>query len=174
MNRNKDISSDQEVKKWIEKLGLEPHPEGGYFRETYSSPGITFSKPDQNRHGNERPLTTSIYFLLQAGQVSKLHSLRSDEIWCFHYGESLRLIMIHPDGRLEKKVLGNNIQNDEQLQIVVPAGMIFGAELITQSGFAVVGCVVSPGFHFDDFELFDKEYLLKQFPQHKDYIIRLT
>ena len=149
---------------FIEHLDLQPHVEGGYYRASYLS-NDTFDE--------KRALWTSIYFLLKTGEVSHFHRLTADEMWYFHAGESLTIYIIAPDGQLKTAQLGLNIEVGEQPQILVPKGHIFGSAM-NQNGFSLVGCMVSPGFTFDDFELFDKKTLLNQYPQHEEVILRLS
>lgn len=142
---------------WIETLGLRPHPEGGYFRETYRS-----------------PFSTAIYFLLPGDQVSAVHRIRSDELWHFHAGSALTLSVIHSSGRLEEIALGPRADRGERLQAAVPAGCWFGASVDDRASYALVGCTVAPPFEFRDFELGDRARLLAEYPQHRDLIERLT
>ncbi len=160
------------AEQWIQELKLKPHPEGGFYNETYRST----IKVEQNSlpHGynGSRRFSTSIYYMLRSGDISRFHRLRSDEIWYYHYGSSLRIVMIDPEGKSHKRILGPRIDRAEHLQILIPAGTIFGAELTEENSYSLFGCVVSPGFEFDDFELFNKEDLLQAYPRHADLINR--
>ncbi len=160
---------------FINKLNLKKHPEGGFYHELYSS-SESISDDELSKHSfsGQRKLITSIYFLLEKNDVSHFHSLKSDELWFYHYGSSLTLFLIFPNGKLEKRKLGFNIENGELPQVLVPAGCIYGAVLNDTNWFSLVGCVVSPGFDFQDFTLYKREDLLKKYPQHKDIIIKLT
>lgn len=142
---------------WIEKLGLAPHPEGGYFRETYRS-----------------AFSTAIYFLLPGDRVSALHRIKSDELWHFHAGSGLVLSIIHPSARLEQVALGPHVDDGETLQAVVPAGAWFGAAVNDRASYALVGCTVAPPFEFADFELGERARLLVLYPQHRAVIECLT
>lgn len=142
---------------WIHTLGLAPHPEGGYFRETYRS-----------------AFSTAIYFLLPGGQVSALHRIESDKLWHFHAGSGLTLSVIHPSGQLEQVALGPQPEGGARLQAVVPAGCWFGASVADRASYALVGCTVAPPFEFAEFELGDRARLLADYPQHRDLIERLT
>jgi hypothetical protein len=156
----------------IRQLGLQPHPEGGYFRETYrASESIAAGSLDR-RYGGARAASTAIYYLLEAGQRSALHRLKSDEIFHFYAGEPLRIIEIAPDGRLTETVLGADLAAGAMPQHVIPAGAWFGA--LPVGRFALVGCTVAPGFDFADFELAETAALLAAFPQHEAWIRRLT
>lgn len=164
------ISAEQ----WIRELKLKPHPEGGFYSETYRS-GLSVGKKDLPvGFAGSRRLTTSIYYLLRSGEISKLHRLRADEIWYYHYGSSLKLILIDQEGRKQSKILGPRIEKAESLQILIPAGTIFGAEILEDNSYSLFGCVVSPGFEFDDFEMFSREDLLQAYPKLSDLIERMT
>lgn len=152
------------AEEWIATLGLQVHPEGGFYKETYRS---------QETVGN-RNLATSIYFLLRHFEVSHFHRIKSDEIWYHHYGNTFHIHLLHKTGAYEIVKLGNHPNEGEVLQYIVPAGTIFGSSVAGESGFGIVGCMVAPGFDFEDFKLFSKEELLSQFPQHKEIINRLT
>jgi predicted cupin superfamily sugar epimerase len=134
---------------YIQLLQMQPHPEGGYFAETYRN------QREEQFEGFEgkRSLGTSIYFLLKAGQRSALHRIKSDEIWYHHDGGSLDIIEIDEEGKEVITRLGKNIQEGETLQHIVKAGRWFGARLNEGEEFCLVGCQVSPGFDFRDFEL---------------------
>lgn len=149
---------------YIKNLEMEKHIEGGYFKESFLS-------VDEVR--SDKKLWSSIYFLLKTGEVSNFHRLKSDELWYYHDGEALTIYMISPEGELITSQLGNNIENGERPQVLVPKGYIFGSAM-NNDGYALVGCMVSPAFEYSDFELFDREYLLNLYPEHKDIIIKLT
>lgn len=154
---------------WIEHLGLLPHPEGGYYKEMLKSEETL--RLDDKRI---RPAYTSIYFLLTSESPSHFHRLMSDEIWYYHDGEPLTVHMIHRDGTYDKITLGRNPERNEHLQAVVPSGTVFGSTVEQEGGFTLVSCMVSPGFDFQDFELFTQKDLLADFPQHKQIIQRLA
>lgn len=158
----------ESAKYYIEKLGLIPHVEGGYFKESF------LSTESINQNSNEdRCLWSSIYFLLETGEVSNFHRLTSDEMWYYHAGSSLTIYMISPNGELITKNLGLNINKGESPQVLVPKNYIFGSAM-NNEGFSLVGCMVSPGFDFKDFKLFERNDLLEKYPEHEDIIIKLT
>ncbi len=137
------------AQEYVSKLEMLPHPEGGFYKECFrSKQSIQF--PDFE---GERSVSTSIYFLLEKGQTSALHRIKSDEIWYFHDGQTLEIIELDEQGNEKITLLGKNLMNGEVLQHVVPAGIWFGARLAPNSEFCLVGCQVSPGFDFRDFEL---------------------
>ncbi len=149
---------------FITALKMEAHVEGGYCCELFKS----------SEQSGERPLSSSIYYLLKARQVSKFHRLKSDELWFYHYGTSLLIHQIDDAGNLSTERLGLAVDRGEQPQRLVPRNHIFGAELAGQDGFCLVSCVVSPGFDYRDFELFSGAELLRLFPQHAAVIRRLN
>ncbi len=140
---------------WIKTLNLQPHPEGGWFKETYRALGAI----------NGRNFSTAIYFLLEAGQRSVFHRIKSDEIWHFYAGKPLDIHILGQDTI--------RLGPDAPLA-VVPANRWFGARLSPAYGYALVGCTVSPGFDFADFEIARRGELLSQFPEHRDIILALT
>lgn len=146
----------------INKLGLIPHVEGGYFKETYASE----FKVDGNA------IATSIYFLMEKDNFSALHRLTSDEMWFFHGGSSLTISMIDPEGAYHEVKLGMDFSLQHQPFFTVPKGWIFGSYV--EEGYALVSCVVAPGFTYDDFELFERSDLNQMYPEHKAVIERLT
>lgn len=155
---------------YIEKLNMNSHPEGGYYKEVYASP-LSYTSPSGNR-----PLATSIYFLLENEDVSHFHELKSDELWYFHGGAPLDVYILNKNGELTIKTLGLNLEQGETPQLLVPAGAIFGSCLQNpkEAAYSLVGCAVAFGFHFDDFKLYDREELLPLYPQHQEAIIKLT
>ena len=159
---------------WIASLGLSPHPEGGFYRETYRARDVIAAGHLPTRFGGPRACSTAIYFLLPGDQVSALHRIKSDEIWHFYAGTALTLTLIHPDGRLEAHRLGPDPERGESFQAPVPAGCWYGAAVDDPGSYALVGGTVAPGFDFADFELADRQTLLARFPQHRQAILRLT
>jgi hypothetical protein len=157
---------------WSRTLGLQPHPEGGSFRETWRSAESAAGLPD--RFGGPRALGTAILYLLRAGERSRLHRLRADELWHFHEGGALVLHLLVPGTGYRRLVLGREIANGEQFQCVVPNGCWFGAEPAAGTPFALVGCTCAPGFEYGDFEPGSREDLLARFPEQRALVERLT
>jgi predicted cupin superfamily sugar epimerase len=152
----------------VRTLELAPHPEGGYFRETYRS-------ADTGPHG--RATSTLIYFLLAPGQVSKLHRIDADEGWHLYLGGPLEIHEFDATRPHESPIvtrLGTDLVNGERPQHVVPAGRWFGAALAADAPYALVGCSVAPGFEFANFELGDRDTLVRAFPKATEAIVRLT
>ncbi len=138
----------------IEIYGLLPHPEGGHYAETYRSDGYLDGDSLPAGMIGKRSYATAIYFLLQSGEVSRFHRIRSDELWFFHGGAPLEISIIDERGHLSQIVLGFEHEIGQSLQHVVPAGAWFGAKLLPSfESHALVSCVVAPGFDFRDFEL---------------------
>lgn len=157
------------AKFWIEKLKLQPHPEGGHFREVYRSDEVIFKENLPKRYQGDRSFSTSIYFLLERGEVSAFHRIKSDETWYFHNGDSLEIYIIDQGGSLHRKTLGVNIEKGDLPQITIERGSWFAARTI--GGFTLVGCNVSPGFVFEDFEMGELSKLLKLYPKHEKILI---
>jgi predicted cupin superfamily sugar epimerase len=139
-------SAEGRARDLIRMLGLEPHPEGGLFRETFRS-----SLHVRGPSGTERSALTTIYFLVPAGAWSRWHRVAHDEAWHFLEGEPLELLSLDPSlERLERRVLSRLGEPGEPMA-VVPAGHWQAAR--ARHGFALVGCTVAPGFDPEDFVL---------------------
>lgn len=157
----------------IAKYDLLPHPEGGYYRQTYCSKESIPSSALPERFTGDRYFSTAIYFLLEQGNFSAFHRIKSDEVWHFYAGGDLNIFIIYPNGKLEILTLGNTATGDSFFQLVVPAGCWFASKPVNGVAFSFVGCTVSPGFDFADFELANSEELIKIYPEHKIIIERL-
>ncbi|WP_297631918.1 cupin domain-containing protein [uncultured Clostridium sp.] len=151
---------------FVKSLDMTKHPEGGFYKECFTSEENITSKDLKTKFEGERILWTSIYFLLRDGEVSNFHRLKSDEMWYYHAGNSLTIYMISPSGEFITKELGLNIEKGEAPQVLVPKNYIFGSAM-NKEGFSLVGCMVSPGFDFKDFELFKRKELLEKYPEKK-------
>ncbi|MBU2915299.1 cupin domain-containing protein [Reichenbachiella agariperforans] len=155
----------------IQTLALVPHPEGGYYKETYrSTDSIQLASP----FDGTRNYSTCIYYLLTSETFSAFHRIKQDEIWHFYQGATIDLHLIHPDGRHELIEIGHDLGMGQVPQYVVPAGVWFAAEVAALDAHALVGCTVSPGFDFKDFELANRADLNATFPDHSEVISRLT
>ena len=159
---------------WIKNLQLEPHPEGGYYRETYRSEVMLARAALPPRFGGPRPASTAIYFLVEGENFSAFHRLRSDELWHFYAGSPLRVHVIDPAGVYSALLLGNDSEEGQMPQAVVTAGSWFGSHVAGWKSWSLMGCTVSPGFDFADFEIGQRAKLIAQFPQHRQIIQRLT
>jgi predicted cupin superfamily sugar epimerase len=163
---------------WIQKLELQPHPEGGFYRQTYRA-DLLLSKEALPNFIGPRPASTAIYFLLDERNFSAFHRLRSDELWHFYLGTSLVVHVIDGDGIYSRIHLGSDPEAGEVLQSVVKAGCWFASEVKDGTSFAgtsfgLVGCTVAPGFDFEDFELANRQELVQSYPQYREVINRLT
>lgn len=150
---------------WINHLELEPHPEGGYYRRIYQSTHLTVTAK------GERYCATAIHYLLESHDFSAWHRIQHDEIWFHHAGAPLIIRAINQQGILDEYILGK----EHELSVCIPGHTWFCSELYSQeeSDFALVSCVVSPGFDFADFEMGNAAQLIQAYPQHTALIQRL-
>jgi len=146
------------AEKIVAELGLQPHPEGGHYREVYRA-----AQKVVTPHG-PRSASTAIYFLLAKGQVSRLHRIKSDELWHHYAGGTLHIHDLSPDGTYTLHRLGTDVARGEQLQVCVPAGHWFGAAPAPESEFVLSGCTVAPGFEFSDLEFADRDAIVALHP----------
>jgi predicted cupin superfamily sugar epimerase len=159
---------------WIRKLKLEPHPEGGCFRQTYRS-AMTIARDGlPSEFTGARSASTAIYFLLEGENFSAFHRLRADEVWHFYAGAPLLVHVIDPDGKYDCVRLGNDPEDGQEFQAVVKAGCWFASHVADWKSWALVGCTVAPGFEYDDFEIGKRDELIRLYPQHRELIGRLT
>ncbi|RMI12862.1 MAG: cupin domain-containing protein [Calditrichaeota bacterium] len=168
------MTTNRDAAFWIDRLKLIKHPEGGYFREIYRSGERIPGEALPERFSGSRPFCTSIYFLITGEDFSRFHRLQADEIWHLYAGSSLTIYAINPQGILSQILLGEDIEAGEVFQAVVPAGSWFAARPNDPGGYSLVGCTVAPGFEYGDFELGNREALIRQFPQHSRLIEELT
>jgi uncharacterized protein len=153
---------------------MQAHPEGGYFAETYRSAEKIPHHALPNRFKSDRSFSTGIYFLLESHHISALHRIESDEMWHFYAGCPLNVYTIDYEGVMKIIRLGNNPENGEVFQAVVPAGVWFGSKPAEPDSYSFVGCTVAPGFDFEDFEMKSRAELLAMFPQHQAIVEMLT
>jgi predicted cupin superfamily sugar epimerase len=159
---------------YIESLTMQPHPEGGYFAESYRSGETMIASALPDRFAGDRVFSTAIYFLLESHHISALHRIQADEVWHFYAGGPLDIFVIDPAGELSIIHLGSDLDNGQVFQAVVPAGYWFGSKPAPGTTFSLVGCTVAPGFDFADFEMAERATLLAQYPQHRAVIEQLT
>lgn len=145
---------------------MTPHPEGGHFTETYRS------HLEIDTKGGKRNSSTAIHFLLARDEKSHFHRLKSDEGWHFHLGAPLRLLEISPEGKMMETEIGPDFEKGQKLQHFVPAGNWFAST--TTGDFSFVGCTVSPGFVFEDFEMSTKKQLIELFPHITDDFLNFS
>lgn len=156
------------------ELKLQPHPEGGYFKEVYRSDEELASESLPARYNEAKRFSTSIYYLITADTFSAMHRLKSDETLHYYSGDTALVFMIHPDGRAEEILMGNNILHAERPQIVVPRQVWFGIKVVETGEYTLTGTTVAPGFEFSDFEMGKRESLIRQYPEHAEKIRLFT
>lgn len=161
---------------FIEKLELEKHPEGGWFKQVYKSEEEIDKEHLPNRYSGKRAHSTSIYFLITQEEFSAFHRIKSDELWHFYEGSPLTIHIINDAGKYSNVKLGNNLENGNVYQYAIPHGVWFAATVnnIAADSYSLIGCTVSPGFDYDDFELGKQDELVKMFPNHKIIIEKMT
>ena len=156
------------TKDLIDRLALLPHPEGGYYKETYRASETVITE-----NGDKRNISTAIYFMLENNDKSHFHRIKSDELWFFHQGEILEIIYIQ-EGQLHAVLLGNDFDKGAFPQAIIPADTWFASRVKNQKGYSLVSCTVAPGFDFADFELAKREELTAEFPALKNIIEEFT
>lgn len=154
---------------YIEALQLQPHPEGGHYAATYRSSEAIPQAALPPRFTGSRVFSTAIYYLLQGHEFSAFHRIKSDELWHFYDGCCLDILVLKQGKAAEMLRLGPPGKGGS-FQQMVPAGCWFAARPVDAAGFTLAGCTVAPGFDFADFELAQKNRLLHEFPQHKEWI----
>lgn len=157
---------------WIQHLNLLPHKEGGYYKEVYRSNEQVLKNSLPERFTNDRVFSTSIYFLLEKGDFSAFHKIKSDEIWHHYDGAPVTIHVINNEGLLSTRKLGLSPEIKIMPQVTITANHWFAAE--TMGDFSLVGCTVSPGFDFHDFEIADRNVLLNNYIEHKKIIEQFT
>jgi predicted cupin superfamily sugar epimerase len=162
------------VQKIIDQFELQPHPEGGWYRQTYKSREQIAAEVLPQRFSGDRTFSTAIYFLLEKGNFSAFHRIKSDECWHFYDGDPLLIYIIQQTGSLDVISLGRDFEKGELFQYVVPANCWFASRPAPGSEYSFAGCTVSPGFEFDDFELANATNLFNAYPKHKDLIQELS
>lgn len=156
----------------IKKYDMTEHPEGGFYKEIFRSDVSVEVIIDGKKVS--RPASTAIYFLLTPGNVSRLHRIKSDEVWHHYLGGSITVVEVTSSGVTET-VLGKDIENGQLVQYTVKADTWFGSYLNEGSDFALVGCTVAPGFVFEDFELASRSKLLAESPESAhNAVVKLT
>ena len=157
----------------IAHYSLLPHPEGGWYKESYRSTNHIIQSALPSNFTEGRVFSTAIYFLLEQGNFSAFHKIKSDECWHFYAGQTLLVYVINSEGKLDIIKLGSDIENGEVFQYVVPANCWFASIPANYAEFCFVGCTVSPGFDFNDFELAKADDLINEFPNISEEIKKL-
>lgn len=170
---NQEYALDH-IKNIIEQLELLPHPEGGYFKETYRSDIRIEQRALPGHYKSDRNCSTAIYFLLTSGNFSAFHKIKQDEIWHFYDGTPITLHIITEEGVYEKHLIGQELDIGQVPQFVVKGGDWFASEIEAADSFGLAGCTVSPGFDFEDFEMADRQDLIQLYPEHREVITKLT
>ncbi|KAH7574538.1 hypothetical protein ACOSQ2_008945 [Xanthoceras sorbifolium] len=177
------------------KLNLKPHPEGGFYSETFRDTSVILSKSQlPSQYKVDRPVSTCIYFLLPSGNVSHLHRIPCAETWHFYAGEPITIFELDDkDGQIKLTCLGNDLDSsNQQPQYTVPPNVWFGAfptkdfhispdgtvskveARDAESHYSLVGCTCAPAFQFEDFELAKRVELVSSFPNHESLISLLA
>ncbi len=157
----------------MENLSLLPHPEGGYYKETYRSLERISKLHLPDSFSGDRNYCTAIYFLLTSDNFSAFHRIKQDEIWHFYEGDILNVHVISPEGNYIKHRVGP-VSKGLHPQLLVPKGYWFASNIENIEGYCLVGCTVAPGFDFKDFELAKRINLRNKFPEHAAIINQLT
>lgn len=160
-------------------LRLQPHPrEGGWFRETWKAgevlPGQALPARYAAGRSGGRAAGTAIYYLLEPNSFSEMHRLRSDEVFHFYLGDPVEMVQLFPDGSGRRVVLGSHVAAGESPQVIVPQGVWQGSRLVSGGKLALLGCTVSPGFEYEDYESGRREELIGRWPEWRDMIAALT
>lgn len=167
------MTTQDEINRIVKQLELLPHPEGGFFKETYRSEQIISQNALEGFSG-DRNFCTSIYFLLTSDNFSAFHRIKQDEIWHFYKGSPLYVHVIYPNGDYVRHEVGMDFEKGQLPQLTVPAGCWFASSVKDEEAYSFVGCTVAPGFDFDDFELATYQELTVVYPQHNEVIKTLT
>ncbi len=163
------------AKEIIDYFKMEPlSDEGGFYVETWRASEQIAHTSLPPRYDGPRNFGTAILYLLTADNCSRLHKVRSDEIFHFHLGDPVSMVLLTEDGKTRTLTLGSDILNNQSPQVIVPAGSWQGSFVIPPGQFALMGCTVAPGFDFADYQSADAEHLLSLYPDQADIIGRLT
>lgn len=157
---------------WISHLSLQPHPEGGFYRETYRAAESIHQGCLPERFTGARSFCTAIFYLLQAGDFSGFHRIRSDEVWHFYCGDPLELHVVQ-GAEYRLVTLGLRVDLGQSPQYVVPQGAWFASRPVAGGAYSLLGCTVSPGFDFADFEMGRAEDVFRECPQHLSSLAEL-
>jgi hypothetical protein len=155
---------DDEIAAIVARFALAPHPEGGFFGETYRS----------KRSAGDRALSTAIYFLVTAASPSRMHRVASDEMWHFYLGDPLEMLQLGPGSQGAVVRIGSDLAAGQRPQVLVPAGVWQGTRVASGGHYALIGATVTPGFDFADFEMGDAQQLIAGYPAHAEMIRALV
>lgn len=167
--------TDERLARVVETLGLVPHPvEGGYYKVTYVAKEGTLHAFLPQRFDGDRPFCSEIYYILPPGRISSLHRMKADMTYHFYSGGPLEVVEITPEGEVVRTVMGSDVLAGQRPQHTIPAGHWLGSSGISDDTYALIGCTVAPAMAPEDYEHGLREDLLKEFPQHRDVIEKLT
>jgi predicted cupin superfamily sugar epimerase len=147
---------------------------GGYYAETYRSPDVLSPDCLEGRYRGPRRASTAIYYLLEKDTFSELHRVGSDEIFHFYLGDPVEMLQLWPDGSHRRVMIGTDVEEGMRPQVVVPRGVWQGSRLAPGGTLALLGCTVSPGFEYEDYESGSRDVLDQQYPQARELIRALT
>ena len=156
-------------------LKLQAHPrEGGWFIQTWSAEEVIPRDALPARYPAARAAGTCIYYLLEPGTFSEMHRLASDEIFHFYLGDPVEMLQLAPDGSARTVVLGSDLASGQHPQLIVPKHVWQGSRLLPGGNVALLGCTVSPGFDYADYEAGSAQPLVREYPQYEELIRELT
>ena len=159
----------------IRILQLEQLPiEGGVYRRTYFSPDLVAAEALPGRYDGDRPCSSAIYYLITPDACSRLHRLRTDEVFHFYLGDPALMLLLYSDGESRVLTLGPRIDAGQHVQVIVPHGTWLGLYVDDGGDFTLMGTTMAPAFDPDDFELGDRDSLIEQYPRHAEQIARLA
>jgi len=159
----------------IQLLNLEPLPiEGGFFRQTYLAPETFEPTASPGRTPGPRSACSAIYYLLHGDNFSALHRLKTDELYHFYLGDPVEMLLLYPDGSVLHPVLGNDLENGQHLQFLVPQGVWQGSQLMPGGRFGLLGTTMAPAYTQADFELGDRAALIQQYSGQAERVRQLT
>jgi len=165
------LTADDLIKKFNMKL---LPVEGGYYSETHRADHILSESSLPEKYNYERSLSTAMYYMLTPDTKSLLHRLPTDEIFHFYLGDPVLMLQLYPDGSTNKVILGQDIKQDQSVQVNVPKGVWQGSSLLEGGKFALMGTTMAPGFDFADNEIGKRDGLIKLYPSSEDLIKQLT
>jgi len=157
-------------------LGLQPHPrEGGWYVRTYEAAEMVDANAfDHDRYSGARRTGTAIYYLLEPDTFSEMHRLKSDELFHFYAGDAVEMLQLVEKGKGQIVVIGNDLLQGQRPQVVVERGVWQGSRLVQGGRWALLGCTVSPGFEFEDYDAGEREDLCEAWPEFVEEITALT
>jgi len=155
-------------------LALEPHPEGGYFAQTYCAAEEIPLAALPPRYKSAHAHGTAIYYLLTPETCSTFHRLQSDEIFHFYLVDPVEMVQLFPDGSGKVLQIGSDLLQGMTPQVLAPQGVWQGSRLVPGVRFALVGGTVAAGFAYEDFEIGERAALLATYPDFEAWILALT